>query len=117
MARSYRSESAANGAMADQARRTAQTREDWRAVLAARDSKRAARRARLARQASRPRTSAGFAHIAYMLGIIAFSMLTLAAGFSLAGDALHSLRARPSCDAPIVAAADRAAVLAMVDCE
>jgi hypothetical protein len=115
MARTYRSESAANAALADQSRRMAQTREDWRAVLAKRDAKRAARSASMRRTARRD--ALGFAQLAYMAAIVGFSILTIAAGWSLARNALNIDHARPSCDSPIESAPDRAAVLAQVNCQ
>ena len=53
MARSIRSESAAHLALAQTAQAQAQTRQDWRNVLAARDAKRAAYVARNTRAAAR----------------------------------------------------------------
>jgi len=111
MARSYRTERAANVAPATRAAHVAQTRADWRAVLAARDSKRAARRIRTARRASTG--SVNLSHLVIMLCILGFAALTLAAGFSLARGAVRALDSRPSCDSlPIERADSRAEVVA-----
>lgn len=78
MARTYRNESAANVALADQAQRMAQTRADWRAVLAARDLKRESRRATMLHNMRRQ--SAERALLASQLFAIALSVIVVIGG-------------------------------------
>jgi ferredoxin-NADP reductase len=64
MTRTYRNETAANVAMADQVQALAQTRADWREVLMVRDAKRDARIAATMRHVARRHA----ARVDYIMG-------------------------------------------------
>ena len=114
MARTYRTERAANVALATRAAAVAQTRADWRAVLAARDARRADRMTRAARRSASGRVN--LRHLLTMLCIIGFAVLTFAAALSLARGAVRALDSRPSCDSmPIERADSRAEVVASIN--
>ena len=77
MSRTLKSESAAHTALVQHATTQAQTRNDWRTVLAARDAKRAAYIARNTRTATRHAFTLGalFASVAGVFSSIRFPSL------------------------------------------
>jgi hypothetical protein len=77
MARTYRNETAANVAMADQVQALAKTRADWREVLMVRDAKRDARAAATMRHVARRQSAERILYAAHVFAFVLSAVIVI----------------------------------------